>query len=79
MAIFNQIPRDEIRKQFTHHGVFAGCVPIYVNAESGNYEVAVRNWWPEWMLDVVSAAYSMVAEVTGQDAGFHITIKQKLN
>lgn len=51
MAILQRIPRDTIRTQFTHYGLFLGIVPVYVGDPDGECRVAVRNWVPEWTLD----------------------------
>ncbi|MEJ2897720.1 hypothetical protein ACLQ81_15295 [Bordetella avium] len=50
MSIFERIPKEVIAKEFTHYGLFLGIVPVYVGDPEGECRVAVRNWWPDWLL-----------------------------
>ena len=53
MAFFKRMTKAEIRRQFTHYGLFWGCVPVYVNMQNDECpDVSTRNWVPEWTLDV---------------------------
>lgn len=54
MAIFNQIPKSEIKNDFTHYGLAYGIYPIYIsNHDTELPSIAVRNWFPEWGLDLL--------------------------
>lgn len=53
MAVRKRMTQAEIRKRFTHYGLFWGCVPVYVNMRNAECpDVATRNWVPEWSLDL---------------------------
>lgn len=69
MAIFGQLSRDEIRRDFTHYGLMFGFVPVYIgDPESEAPRVCVRNWWPEWLLDAAQALFDVcVAMKTAAD------------
>ena len=52
MALLKRLSKQQIRNQFTHYGLFWGCVPVYVNMRNDECpDVATRNWIPEWTLD----------------------------
>ncbi|WP_260579258.1 hypothetical protein [Proteus mirabilis] len=36
-----------------------GIVPIYVGDVYGECRVAVRNWWPDWLLDLAEVISSL--------------------
>lgn len=56
MAVLKRFKEEEIRKQFTHYGLFWGVVPVYVNMRNSEApDVAVRNWLPEWLLNAVDS------------------------
>lgn len=59
MAVFKRIPQDIILQNFTHYGLFLGVVPVYVGDPEGECRVAIRNWWPEWVLDFAQASLSL--------------------
>lgn len=63
MAVFKRIPDEIIRQQFTHYGRFMGVVPVYVGDPEGECRVAVRNWWPEWLLDFAQASLTLFASL----------------
>ncbi|AUR84424.1 hypothetical protein NVP1055O_48 [Vibrio phage 1.055.O._10N.286.55.E9] len=52
MAIFNRLTKSDLFGTFTHYATLHG-VPIYYG-EDGD-QVAVRNGYPEWLLDAASA------------------------
>ena len=49
MSLFNRLTDEEISKEYTHYARLHG-VPIYFNFDTS--AVRVRNWWPEWLLDL---------------------------
>lgn len=58
MAIFSRLSKDQIRKDYDHYGRMFGLVPVYIgDAEGPSPRVCVRNWWPEWLLDVGEAIF----------------------
>lgn len=65
MAITNRMTETEIRRNFQHYGLMFGFVPVYVgNAQSDAPLIEVRNWWPDWLLDVghfLFDAFSLLA------------------
>jgi len=74
MAIFQRIHKDVLHAQFTHYGLFAGFVPVYVGDPEGECRVAVRNWWPEWLLDFANALHGLYVMLSGRDAPFMIKL-----
>ncbi|KAB1444161.1 hypothetical protein [Bordetella bronchiseptica] len=74
MAIFDRIPAEVIAREFTHYGLFLGCVPVYVGDPEGECRVAVRNWWPEWLLDFANASLGLFVSL-GFAHGDSIMIK----
>lgn len=60
MAVFKRLTKDQIRSQFQYTGLFMGCVPVYVGDPYGDCVLAVRNGWPEWLLDAADALSSVV-------------------
>ncbi len=60
MAIFNQLPDDFIRSEFTHYGLVCGIVPVYVAFNGVEPSLAVMNWCPEFVFDPVVGAYSFL-------------------
>ncbi|EKL3976927.1 hypothetical protein PRH55_000259 [Morganella morganii] len=59
MAIFKRLTKEQIKQDYDHYGLFMGIVPIYVGDHKGECRVAVRNWWPEWLLDLADAIHSL--------------------
>lgn len=74
MAVFERIPNETILREFTHYGMFLGLVPVYVGDPAGECRVAVRNWWPEWLLDFAQASLSFFVSI-GLADGDSIMIK----
>lgn len=58
MAIFSQLSQQDIESQFTHYARFAGLVPCYY-ADDDSARLAVRNWWPDWLLTAATSLYAM--------------------
>lgn len=52
MAVFQRLSEVQIKRDFTHVGLMFGLVPVYIGDPEGECRVCVRNWWPEWLLDV---------------------------
>lgn len=51
MAIFGQVPQEELGTKYTHYGWFAGICPIYLADFAGSSATLVeRNWVPSWWL-----------------------------
>jgi hypothetical protein len=67
MAIlFDRVPAAEIGTRYTHFGRFYGIVPVYLGDPFGPCpDVAVRNGWPDWLLDVADLLWSAAAWVHG--------------
>lgn len=52
MAILKRMTDEEL-KNFQHVGFIFGFVPVYIgNLNSDCPLVEVRNWYPDWLLDV---------------------------
>ncbi|MFY4037948.1 hypothetical protein ACOTJL_19560 [Achromobacter xylosoxidans] len=64
MAIFDRLPPEQIRQDYTHYGRMFGLVPVYIGDPEGESpRVCVRNWWPEWMLDIGEAIFGLCIAV----------------
>ena len=59
MAIINQLSKQEIYKNFSHYGWIFGIIPIYVGDPDGECMVAVRNWIPDGVLEIMEMIYQM--------------------
>lgn len=54
MAIFHRQTPEEIKSRFQHKGFIFGVVPVYIGNINGFApDICVRNWVPEFFLDVV--------------------------
>ena len=59
MAIFQRMSKSDI-EQYTHYALFLGFVPVYFREEGGEgCAMAVRNWWPEWIMDAGEFLFSL--------------------
>ncbi|CUJ53450.1 Uncharacterised protein [Achromobacter xylosoxidans] len=81
MAILRRLSRDQLEADYTHYGRFYGSVPVYVGDPlSDAPRIAVRNWWPEWLLDAadwvwgIAASFMSVVNPEFEDPGFMIAI-----
>lgn len=80
MAIFNRMPAAQIKSNFQYYGLMFGFVPVYVGAmDSEAPVVEVRNWWPDWLLDVghiLFCSFAMLATMVNPEfePEFRITI-----
>jgi hypothetical protein len=72
MSVSDRLSETEIQEQFTHFGFFCSIVPIYFNEETS--DIAVRNWYPEWLLDFAVFLFRVFSIVTPVDCGFPILI-----
>lgn len=52
MAIFKRLTKEQIKQDYDHYALFMCIVPIYVGDVHGQCRVAVRNWWPDCLLDL---------------------------
>ncbi|WP_368872424.1 hypothetical protein [Proteus terrae] len=59
MAIFKRLTKEQITRDYDHYALFMGIVPIYVGDVYGECKVAVRNWWPDWLLDLAEVISSL--------------------
>lgn len=71
MALRKRMTQAEIRKRFTHYGLFWGCVPVYVNMRNPECpDVATRNWVPEWTMDAVESVASFFIGLKSKKPGY---------
>lgn len=62
MAVIKRLSRQEIRKTFTHKGLFLGIVPVYLaDLQTDTPLVTARNWIPEWYFDGVEMFFGLTA------------------
>lgn len=83
MAIFKRMTKKEIKEKFTYYGFFCGIVPIYLDSKPCP-TLAVRNWYPDLILDVVSnfwQALNYIGVFINPDFeyGFAITITGEID
>lgn len=58
MAIFCQIPREELGTKYTHYGWFAGLCPVYLANIGGEAPTVVeRNWIPSVWMHIVTELF----------------------
>lgn len=58
MSIHERIPPDQIERDFTHYALFCGVVPVYYKEiPPDGCCMAVRNWWPEWLMDAAEFVF----------------------
>jgi hypothetical protein len=81
VAILNRIPKDRIREEFTHYGLFCGFVPVYVKYPHGICTIAVRNWWPEWLMSVALFLVRLHADMLppGERAPFPVFLTGRID
>lgn len=64
MSIRERIPRDQIERDFTHYALFCRVVPVYYKEiPPDGCCMAVRNWWPEWLMDAAEAVLGVVITI----------------
>ena len=58
MAIFGQIPKEELGTKYTHYGWFAGLCPVYL-ADLGSEAPTIveRNWVPAIWLSIATELF----------------------
>ena len=59
MAIFKRLTKEQIKQDYDHYALFMALVPIYVGDAHGECRIAVRNWWPEWLMDLAGAIHQL--------------------
>ncbi|MDK9739336.1 hypothetical protein KI655_18740 [Vibrio sp. D404a] len=60
MAILKPISKQELQGNFDYYGLMYGFVPIYVgNIKSDAPNIAVRNGWPDWILDFADVVFEV--------------------
>lgn len=56
MALIKRLTSEQIRKQFTHYGWFAGLIPCYLS-DDAECRLQERNWIPECALTATTWVY----------------------
>lgn len=76
MAVFGQLSKEEIRKQFVYRGWLYGIVPVYVG-DMTDYSpnLSVRNGVPEFVLDLVEAIVAFIVSLSPPDAPLSHSLK----
>lgn len=59
MAVFKRLSKEEIKQDYDHYGLMYGIVPVYVGDAYGDCRICVRNWIPEWTLDLGDAIFDI--------------------
>jgi hypothetical protein len=84
MALFAQLSRADIKREFTHYGLFFGFVPVYLNIHDPEPQLLVLNWLPEWLIDVGMFAFNLslsmheAMDPTFQNPGFPIKVLRRI-
>lgn len=64
MSIFHRLTNDELQREFTHIGWFAGICPIYyADTGSEGCVLAERNWVPEWYFSMCEGIFGLFCAV----------------
>lgn len=55
----SHLTQKEIKENFDHYGLVFGFIPVYIrlNGPEEPADLAVRNWFPEWPMDVIDALF----------------------
>ncbi|WP_125782888.1 hypothetical protein [Pseudoalteromonas rubra] len=70
MAILKRLSMTDIKRDYEYYGLMYGIVPVYIGDPNGEARVCVRNWWPEWLLELADAFFGllvMMAQVVKPD------------
>ncbi|CAB3846538.1 hypothetical protein LMG3482_01899 [Achromobacter deleyi] len=63
MAILKRLTPEQLAQDYTHYGRLYKIVPVYLGDPYGEApRVAVRNWWPEWMLDAADWIWAVAVD-----------------
>lgn len=62
MAVFDRITKQQLTRDFTHYGWIYGCCPVYVGDPDGECRIAMRNYIPEWPLDLMEMIYGFAIQ-----------------
>ena len=77
MATFRRLTKAQIAEEYTHYGFLHG-IPIYYNDDG--HRVCVRNWWPEWLLDVGEFFFGLTIDLFNiEDAMYAIKLTGKID
>ena len=63
MSVFRRISKKELVENFDHYGFMYGIVPAYVGDLYGDTRIAVRNWCPEVVLDIMTVVFDVSASI----------------
>lgn len=58
MALTKWISKEELKKDFTHYGLFFGLVPVYLGDIEGDMLIATRNGIPDIFMDTVEVLFA---------------------
>ncbi|AZZ98780.1 hypothetical protein [Pseudoalteromonas sp. R3] len=60
MAVLKRLSKAEIKGTYEYYGLMYGIVPVYIGDPNGEARVCVRNWWPDWLLDLADALFGLL-------------------
>ena len=79
MAVLKRLSKEEISENFDYYGYMFGIVPVYVGDPYGQARIAVRNWVPEWVMDVMEVIHRLaVAAIQSINQEFEPTFAIRL-
>lgn len=83
MAIFKRLTKEQIKKNFKYKALAYGVIPVYFSDLEDPYPiVVVRNWVPDWTLEVASYVYFLFFDLVDpyhlQERAFPFTITGKI-
>lgn len=79
MSIFKRLSKQTIKNEYTHYALAYGIYPVYINLNADVTSVAVRNWWPDFMLTVFDCIAQSIMWITGAEQIFAFKITGKIN
>lgn len=84
MAVLKRLSKKEISDNFEYYGYMFGIVPVYVGDPHGQVRIAVRNWVPEWVMDVMEVIHGLAVTAMQSinrefEPTFAIKLKGKIN
>lgn len=79
MSIMYPVPKEQLGTVFTNLGLAYGIIPVYVGFPESDYPaISVRNWMPEWPLDLLIWLHDMSTFLGVPDCGVPIRVGKEI-
>lgn len=83
MSILNRLSKKQISENYTHYALAYGIYPVYIKGIceccDNETEIAVRNWWPDWGLNVLDWIVQTIISIGGKENLFMFKITGAIN